>query len=247
MSPPPAGPAPDSTRSKDGLPHVRCQERSPAVRLPGRRARAGLVARRGGRRLRRPLQGAPATAVYLFTVTMTSWTLRGADPALVHELLLAQSTNLHNMLHRPVHVLVSSAFWLDDADAYWPAAGQFLLVMAPAERWLGTRRLVVVAVAGHVLATLVTSVGIAVALSHGLLPHRVVRVEDVGISYAFYAVAAACTWRAGRRRFAWAGLLAAYLLAVLLWRQTFTDYGHLTAAAIGFVLHPRDAADRSKR
>lgn len=177
--------------------------------------------------------------MYLFTLTVTWWTLRGADPTLVRRLVVSQSTNLHNMTHQPLQVLVGSAFWLDDTDAFWFTVGQFLLVMAPAERWLGSRRWITAFVAGHVGASLVTVTGIAYAIHHGLLDNDIAHTADVGTSYGFYAVAALLTYRfTGRRQVAWAALLTGYLIAMACWRQTFTDYGHLTAAAIGFALRP---------
>lgn len=188
---------------------------------------------------RRPVHRAPGTGVYLFTLSVTWWTLQGADPGLVRRVLLSQSTNLHNMLEHPVQVLVGSAFWLDGEGFFWLTLAQFLLVMAPAERWLGTARWVLTFAAGHVGASVVTVSGIAWALRHDLLDADVAHTSDVGSSYGFYAVAAVLTGRAaGRRRLAWAATLAVALLVAALVRETFTDYGHLVAAAIGFALGP---------
>lgn len=153
--------------------------------------------------------------------------------------MVAHSTNLYNMGHRPLRVLISSAFWLEDSDSFWTAIGQLLIVSAPAERRLGSRRFALVAAAGHVGATLVTTAGIAVALSRGMLPHGIARTTDVGVSYALYAVAAACIRGAGRRRPLLAAMLTGYLLALVVWRGTFTDVGHLAAAIIGVALCPR--------
>lgn len=195
--------------------------------------------RDGYHRLRVYLLAAPGTLVYLFTLAVTWWTLRGADPKLVHKLLISQSTNLHNMSRHPFQVLVASAFWIDSTSFHWKVVAEFLLVMVAAERWLGTRRWVLTFAAGHIGATLITVTGIAYAISHGLLDNRIARTSDVGVSYGFFAVAALLTYRFPDRRLrlAWAGLLVAYL-GVAAWRgQTFTDYGHLAALAIGLSFH----------
>jgi hypothetical protein len=176
--------------------------------------------------------------VYLFTLLVTWWTMQGADPGLTHHLIVSASTNLHNMRADPLQVLVVSAFWTDSTGFPWLMITGFLVVMVAAERRLGTRRWIATFAAGHVGATLVTVTGIAWALDHNMLAVNIARTADVGTSYGFYAVAAAFIMQlTGRRRPIWASALIGYLSLAASYGQSFTDYGHLTAIAIGFVTH----------
>ena len=62
---------------------------------------------------------------------------------------------------------------------------------------------------------------------------------DVGVSYAFGAVAGVFAWRLdGRRRVLYAAGLEAVLLAVLVVHPTFTGLGHMLAVAIGLAFAP---------
>jgi hypothetical protein len=184
------------------------------------------------------LAGAPGTMVYLFALAVTSWTLRGADPRLEKHLIISQSTNLDNMTHQPVDVLIGSAFWV--TGSHWQLLIEFLLVMVPVERWLGTRRWLATFAIGHVGATLVTVTGIAYGIHHGLLDVSVDHVSDVGVSYGFFAVAAVLAYRITDRRlrWGWAAFLILYLGLSALQSPDFTAYGHLTALSLGFACYP---------
>ena len=184
------------------------------------------------------VRGSPATFIYLAILTVTTWVLVGSSPKVADALLVDQSTNLHHLTHDPVHVLVRSAFWLSDYDVLlW--AVLFLIVLAPAERWLGTARWIGVFVAGHVGATLLTAGGIWLAIRTGAVSHNLENVVDVGVSYGFGAVAALFTYRLpGRWRWVWAGALISFAIGAVVIDGSFTSYGHATAFAIGFALYP---------
>ncbi|MBU3065949.1 hypothetical protein KO481_31065 [Nocardia sp. NEAU-G5] len=188
------------------------------------------------RALRDLLGDAPASCAYAFTLFVTWWTLRGISDFAGHRLILSQSTNLHNMRREPVQVLVASAFWTEGGFPWGTIIG-FLIVMAFAERWLGTLRWIFVFAVGHVGATLIVVTGISYAVHHHLIPLKVVLATDVGSSYGFSAVLAVLAFHLrGATRVAWMlALVVWYGLGV--WRgHTFTDYGHLTAVLLGFVL-----------
>ncbi len=86
----------------------------------------------------------------------------------------------------------------------------FALVLAPAERWLGTVRWLVVFVTGHVGATLATAAGLWLAIRWRLAPTSLSDVIDVGVSYGFAALAAVFTYRLPPPgRWYWAGGLLA--------------------------------------
>jgi len=184
------------------------------------------------------VRGSPATFIYLGILTVTTWVLVGASTKVADALLADQSTNLHHLTHDPVHVLVRSAFWLSDYDVLlW--AVLFLVVLAPAERWLGTGRWIGVFVVGHVGATLLTAGGVWLAIRTGAVSHRLENVVDVGVSYGFGAVAALFTYRLPRRwRWMWAGALVSFAIGAIALDGSFTSYGHATAFAIGFALYP---------
>ena len=184
------------------------------------------------------MRGSPATFTYLAILSMTTWVLAGSSPKVVAALLEEQSTNLHHLTRDPVRVLIRSAFWLSGYELlFWAAL--FLVVLAPAERWLGTARWLVAFASGHIGATLLTSFGIWLAIRTGAAPTRLKDVVDVGVSYGFGAVAALFTYRlAPRWRAVWAGGLIAYAIGGILINRDFTAYGHAAALLIGFALYP---------
>ncbi|KAA0021704.1 rhomboid-like protein [Antrihabitans cavernicola] len=195
------------------------------------------------RALYRPVRNyfvaAPATLVYLFSLLVNWVTLRGADQRVTHRLIVSASTNLDNMRKEPLQVLIASAFWSDSTAFPWLLILEFLVVLAAAERALGTRRAIAIFAAGHVGATLITVTGIAYAVKHEMIPERIARTSDVGTSYGFFAVTAAfvSTMPKVPRVVLSAGLVI--YLVIAAWRgQGFTDYGHLAALAIGFSAYP---------
>ncbi len=181
------------------------------------------------------LAGAPASCAYAFTLFVTWWTLRGISDFAGHRLILSASTNLHNMRRDPVQVLVASAFWTEGGFPWTTILG-FLILMAFAERWLGTVRWILVFAVGHVSSTLIVVTGISHAVDRGLIPLKVVVAADVGASYGFSAVLAALAYHLrGPARLVWIGALLGWF-ALGAWRgRTFTDYGHLTAVFIGLL------------
>ncbi|MEU4340605.1 rhomboid-like protein [Nocardia sp. NPDC023852] len=186
--------------------------------------------------IREHLGAAPASTAYAFTLFVTWWTLRGVGGTVERRLIFSASTNLYNMRHNPVQVLVASAFWTDGGFPWSTIAG-FLIVMAYAERWLGTGRWILLFATGHIGATLLTVTGISNAIDRGLIPHTVAVAADVGTSYGFSAVLAALAFRfRGVVRLAWAATILMVLGAALWIGPTFTDYGHLCAAAIGLLV-----------
>jgi len=167
-----------------------------------------------------------------FTLGVTTLSLVDAAPGLTDRLLLTESTNVHNLAHDPLRVLGASAFWVGGTRLPWKVGVRFLLVMARAERWLGTGRWLLAFAAGHVGATLVTVSGIAYGIHAGWLGQGLATVSDVGVSYGFFAVAAVLTYRIPRPwRWVWAGTLIGYLSVTAAVEATFTEYGHLCASA----------------
>lgn len=183
------------------------------------------------------LRSAPGTFTYLFILVVTTWVLRSSTVNLRHALLTEHSTNLDHLRHDPITVLVTSAFWVTGPElALWVVL--FPLVLAPAERWLGTLRTIVAFWVGHVGATLITAAGLALLIRHHYLPHRLNDVVDVGSSYGFFCIAALFTYRLPRPwRLPWATLLLTGSITLMAIDQGFSDFGHFTAILIGFCLY----------
>ncbi|MFQ6397290.1 rhomboid-like protein [Nocardia sp. KC 131] len=186
--------------------------------------------------VRHHLGAAPASTAYAFTLFVTWWTLRGVGGSVERRLILSASTNLHNMQHNPIQVLVASAFWTE-GQFPWLTIAEFLVLMAAAERWLGTGRWILLFATGHIGATLLTVTAISRLIDRGVIPTRVAVAADVGTSYGFTAVLTAMAFLfRGKVRVLWLGLILVTLATALAVGPTFTDYGHLCAALIGLLV-----------
>jgi hypothetical protein len=184
------------------------------------------------------VRSAPLTAAYLLVLTATTAALSSASADRDDRLLFALSTNLHQLARVPVRVLVGSAFWAGGwlELAVW--AVLFAAVLAPVEWRLGWRRLALVFSAGHVGASLLVASGLWIALRAGVADPSVVLARDVGVSYGFFAVAGFAGYLlSSRLRFVYLTLLIGRLIAAAALSHTFTDFGHLTAVAIGLACY----------
>jgi hypothetical protein len=198
------------------------------------------------------VRNSPATFIYAGIIFVTTWVAAGLPAVQRNALLRTQSTNLHNLRIHPVDVLLRSAFW-SGSTTYLPFLLLLAVVLAPAEEWLGTFRLILIFLLGHVGATLVT----AVALSHGLFTSTggtgLAKTIDVGVSYGAFCVAAVLAYRLPMPwRVAYAAALVAIFatLAFVIGR-TFTDFGHLASVVIGLAAYPftraRSVRERAHR
>jgi Rhomboid-like protein len=167
-------------------------------------------------------------------VVVVSTVVLALVPRSVHDEFLQQSsTNLYNLRHHPIEVLVVSAFVLGSPGEL---AEIPLLVWGygAVQRWLGRAATVVTGVFGHVGATLFVAVLLAAGITHGLVSASVGFAQDVGVSYGLAAVAGLCAIRVPRRwRTAYLSVLVATLAVALLLVPTFTSVGHAVAFGIG--------------
>jgi hypothetical protein len=201
--------------------------------LDGWRARWRPWERRG----RAYVRSAPFTYIYFSILLVTTWVLQSSSPAVARRLLLEQSTNLHHLGRDPIRVLIGSAFWLSSSGQILLWLLLFSLVLAPVERWLGSARTALVFGIGHIGATLLVAAGLWLAVNADIVDHDVTRAEDVGVSYGFFAVAAVLALRLPRRwRLVYALLLVGYLTQAAAIDSSFTDFGHLTALALGALM-----------
>ncbi|MFG2224052.1 rhomboid-like protein [Streptomyces sp. NPDC048644] len=203
--------------------------------LPHPRPRA---LRRAAGRLRTYLRRAPGTFVWLTVLLVTSVIMHRFTPAVLTHVLQHRSTNIHNLVHSPVRVLLTSALWLDGGG--WPLYFVvYNLVHVPAERWLGTGRWLAVLATAHIGATYLSEAALALAIRTGAAPRSAVNTLDVGVSYALAGVIAVLTYRLAAP---WSYV---YVLGVLVFHgaplltgRTFTDIGHLASVLIGLACYP---------
>jgi membrane associated rhomboid family serine protease len=199
------------------------------------------------RRTVRYVRSAPFTYVFLFVLLITTWVFQTSSPSTARNLLLERSTNLHQLGHDPMRVLVASAFWLSGTVELLVWLILFTLVLAPVERWIGSARTAFVFAFGHIGATLLTAAGLWLAIDYEITSRHVTHAVDVGVSYGFFAVAAVLAFRfSGRRLALYLAVLIGYLGIAAAVAQGFTDFGHLTALALGFLVAPLVTLGRAR-
>ncbi|WP_412539017.1 rhomboid-like protein [Longispora sp. K20-0274] len=201
------------------------------------------VAPRWQWRLTRPVRSAtrwlwawasanPAAAVLWCLVVLHAIMVAELPAALRDEVLRAHSTNPQQLDDHPVSALLTSALWVEPSDVPFITL-LTLLVLAPAERWLGSRRAAMVFFAGHVIASRLIAPSL---LGDPALEH----VVDVGVSYGGLCLAALLTYRI--RSWTWriAAMIALPTLVGLSGGlfDWWTNDGHLVAVFLGFALWP---------
>jgi uncharacterized membrane protein len=212
----------------------------PASYLPGGDFAAALRAVTGWRgRTRVALSFLPRLRVaplYALAVFLSSAVLHyGFGDRIRDRMVLASSTNVTNLQNHRVWTLIASAFVLEDQIEI-PSLVLVLLVMAVAELLWGWRRLIVVFLTGHVLASCLVYALLRIGVHNNAVPGAVLVAADVGTSYGLLAVsgAIAITLPVRARRIAVPLALLAVVVPLLVDR-TFTDLGHLLATLIGFL------------
>jgi hypothetical protein len=188
--------------------------------------------------LTQQVRSVPGTSVLFLIVAVTTFVLRGVDAETVDRILRESSTNLVHMSRDAPRVLMLSMFLLG-GGSLWRAFWFFALILAPVERWLGTYRWAAVFAAGHVGATLATTIAIWTQARAGVGGRELSYVVDVGVSYGIAAAAGVLVFRLPRLlSILAAALFLSYVLAAVARTGTFTDWGHLVALLIGFALGP---------
>ncbi|MDL9936949.1 hypothetical protein QSJ18_09375 [Gordonia sp. ABSL1-1] len=188
--------------------------------------------------VRRAVVDAPLTFIWLGILLATTIIARTLDPAELDDVLGNRSTNLHNLSTDPLHVLVTSLFWID--GAYWlPYLVMYCVFHVPAERWLGSLRWLAVGLSAHVLATFISEGLLALAIHDGLVADSMTNVRDVGVSYFLAGIVGVLTYRIARpwRWIYLAGVLVVYG-APLITALDFTSIGHFASVLIGLLCYP---------
>lgn len=180
----------------------------------------------------------PLTLGYIGVLVATTVTLHVLDPTQRHRVLVASSTNVHELSRVPVRVLVASAVWISSGRVL-PSALLLGAVAGTLEWNVGSQSTAFVFAMGHVLASAFVGLGLAAGIAAGVVSPSLEHVVDVGPSYGFAAVAAVLSGLVPRRWRVW------YLVAFAAWLGAgmadgidYVAIGHLTAAAIGFACVP---------
>jgi hypothetical protein len=181
----------------------------------------------------RSLRLVAVTGTFLAALVMVSSWLADTDDHTRSQLMQAASTNLTNLGHWHWWTLATSAFVVPgDLGLRW-LLGVGAVLAAGELAWQG-RRLVAVFLAGHVGATALVAVGLAIGVAHGWVPTTTSTATDVGVSYGVIAVAGALTaWLPATARPGWLLVWGVPLVEALVRVPTFTDVGHVCALAIG--------------
>ncbi|MFF5401959.1 rhomboid-like protein [Streptomyces misionensis] len=227
-------PDPVGTDLLDGVPHQRAAE----PWAPPARRRLVPPRARPWRLLPTPT-GTPFTFGYAAVLAGTSLIAALAPPSLVYALYQGSSTDVAHLVRSPAVVLLASALWIA-GGVLSPYSAAFLLVLTALERRVGGARAACVFLAGHVLATLATEVPVGLAVLAGRLPATSLHRLDYGISFG---VAASTGALAGLLRpwLRWPLLTGTAVLLLddlLAYTDPMTDWGHLTALAIGTAAWP---------
>jgi len=100
----------------------------------------------------RYVKRAPLTYSWLVLLLITTIVQHSIPAHRLQALLQKESTNLHHLASDPIRVLIQSLVWID-GKYWWPYLIAFTLFLAPAERWLGQLRWLLVGLLCHVGAT----------------------------------------------------------------------------------------------
>jgi hypothetical protein len=188
--------------------------------------------------LRRHLVSVRVTAAYAAVLAVIGGMLLALGPNVQSAVVSRASTNLYNLTNGHLATLVASGFVTDGGEIYLLLPG-LVCLLALAELIWRSRGLILAFAVGHVGATLLVAVGLAVAVGTGWLPTSVAHASDVGFSYGAAAVLGGLTTAIPPRwRPAWIGWwLGTALVAAS--GADFTAVGHLLALMLGMGLSPR--------
>ena len=179
------------------------------------------------------------TAAYAAVLVAVAGTLWMLGPQVQQSVIAHMSTNLYNLQRGHLGTLVGSAFVTDGGQIYFWLPGLVCLLALAEQLWRG-RRLVMAFALGHVGATLIVAVWLAVATHVGWLPKSVTLASDVGVSYGAAGVLGALTAAIPPRlRPAWIGWWLAEGVLIAAPGQDFTALGHALALTLGVLLAMR--------
>jgi hypothetical protein len=192
---------------------------------------------RSGIRLPGPRR-TPFTFWYLVILLGTTIALRSVRPQTAQRLLEWSSTNVLELSHHPLRVLLLSAIWLPGL-VWAPYALAYTLILAPLERVLGGKWTAVVFASGHLLATLATEIPVAVLLWLGHLSRQWETVLDVGVSYGVATTFGALLGLlVPRWRWPLLAFTELWLLLDVALQHDLASAGHVIALNLGLLWWP---------
>jgi hypothetical protein len=188
------------------------------------------------RDLLRLVRSSDLAMIYAAIVVVVAVVLAIASDSTHDHVIAESSTNLVNLRDHPIWVLIVSLFVVSNLAGLWQIV-LLLPLYAAAQRWVGRAGAIVVALIGHIGATLFVATLLSAGIFHGWLGRDVAREPDVGISYALAAVAGFLVTEVPRRwRAPYVIVIAGYFAAPLAYAPTFTAVGHATGLALGLAL-----------
>lgn len=182
---------------------------------------------------------APVTFTWLTLLLMTTVAQHVLPRWHLIRMLRNDSTNLHHLASDPLRVLGTSLLWLDGYRWWWLYLLVFCVFLAPAERWLGSLRFVVVGLTAHVVATYLSEGFLYWQIEEAMVSPRYLNARDIGVSYAVAGIIGVLTYGIARP-WRWLYLLAALgcFAGMVALQPTFTSVGHLVALLTGLALYP---------
>ncbi len=187
------------------------------------------------------VRASPIAALMWLIVMANTIMLVGLPRELGIEVLRVHSTNLTQFGDHPLQSLITSALWIEPIDIVFLTA-MTLLVLGPAERWLGHAGMPAVYFAGSATASLISVFSANRLLAHGIITDDVdlQGMIDVGVSYGSLCVLGLLVYRVPLWRWRLAAMIA-LPVAVRLTLPFFGMYstlGHLRAVLLGYLLWP---------
>jgi hypothetical protein len=183
----------------------------------------------------RLIRRVPVTAALLGGIAATALVKRSVDGAALEQ---AASTNLENLARRPVRSLLASAVVAEGDHWIVPAVGT-AVALGGLEYLAGTRRAGVIALAGHMLPTLLTQAAVWSGVRTGRLPASDSKRVDVGTSYVIMAaLGGLATLLPARQRVAVSALAVAAAAGEIVATRHVLAAGHGLAFAVGYLSRP---------
>jgi hypothetical protein len=225
--------------------HTRGAEPDQGVHVAQRRAKVNTMGDAAvAARLRSWLAAAwrfvrTAPLTYLWLIVLLGTTIRQLQAGRhVHRLLVHASTNIHDLVADPLHVLLESLLWID-GRSWTPYLLLFTVFLAPAEHWLGQMRWLIVGLTAHVGATYISEAWLYLAIQTHHAPERLVHATDIGVSYFLVGMIAVLSYRIPRPwRWGYLAVLIAVFAFLLITQFNFTAIGHFSAIFIGLLCYP---------
>lgn len=178
----------------------------------------------------------PVTLAYLAALAAVGIMFSAIGSHWQNVMVAASSTNLHNLSQLHLSVLASSAFIIDEGPVWFTCIGVGC-TLAVAELVWGGRRMLATFVFGHLGATAIVAVGLAIGIRIGWLPAVWERASDVGVSYGVFAVLTGLTFSLRSSwRLPWAAVWITLAAQSVLIERSFTSVGHLTAGVLGLAV-----------